>query len=171
MDMNTLNRQNAYTFTGHRPERLELPENQVIRWLTEQIRQAADEGCTDFITGMQRGVDIWAAEAVLKLRDEGASVRLIAACPFPEMESRWERVWQERYSRIISAADMVYIIGSKPGRQAFFERNRWMVDHASRLIAVYTGAPGGTKETISYAREKGLKVICIRKDERSGEAL
>lgn len=167
MDMNTLNRQNACTFTGHRPERLELPENQVIRWLTEQIRQAADEGYTDFITGMQRGVDIWAAEAVLKLRNVGAPVRLIAACPFHGMENGWDLDWQTRYRRIISAADEVHTISAKPGRQAFFERNRWMVDRASRLIAVYTGAPGGTKETILYAEQKGLEVICITEKRES----
>lgn len=59
------------TFTGHRPERLELLEQQVIQWLDEQIRQAINDGYTEFITGMQRGVNIWAAEAVLKLRNEG----------------------------------------------------------------------------------------------------
>ena len=89
------------TFTGHRPERLELPEKQVISWLAEQINQAVDEGYTDFITGMQRGVDIWAAEAVLKLRNEGKPIRLIAASAFRGMENRWENSWQERYRNII----------------------------------------------------------------------
>jgi len=71
------------TFTGHRPERLELPEKQVIQWLDEQIRQAINDGYTEFITGMQRGVDIWAAEAVLKLRNEGKPIRLL-----PQSHSR-----------------------------------------------------------------------------------
>ena len=56
--MNNKNIEHTCTFTGHRPERLELPEKQVIEWLYEQIKQAADEGYTDFITGMQRGVDL-----------------------------------------------------------------------------------------------------------------
>jgi hypothetical protein len=62
-------------FTGHRPERLALPERQVIQWLEEQIWQAVNDGYTGFITGMQRGVDLWAAEAVLKLKAEGKTVR------------------------------------------------------------------------------------------------
>ncbi len=41
-------------------------------------------------------------------------------------------------------------------------RNRWMVDHFSKLIAVYTGAPGGTKETITYAKKKGLDIARIK---------
>lgn len=31
-------------FTGHRPERMELPEAEVIRWLNEQIVQAVNDG-------------------------------------------------------------------------------------------------------------------------------
>ena len=29
-----------------------------------------------------------------------------------------------------------------------------MVDHSSRVIAVFNGTPGGTESTILYAREK-----------------
>lgn len=150
------------TFTGHRPERLELPEKQVIQWPDEQIRQAINDWYTEFITGMQRGVDIWAAEAVLKLRKEGKPIRLISAVAFRGMENRWESSWQERYRNIISASDEVHYICDKPGKKAFFARNHWMVDHAHRLIAVYTGAPGGTKGTIEYARKLKREVVQIK---------
>ncbi len=33
-----------------------MPEDKVIKWLDEQIRKSVDDGFTDFITGMQRGV-------------------------------------------------------------------------------------------------------------------
>ena len=151
------------TFTGHRPERLELPEEQVKEWLKEQIERAVDDGYTDFITGMQRGVNIWAAEAVLKLRNEGKPIRLIAAVAFRGMENRWGSSWQERYRSIISVSDEVHYICDKLGKKAFFARNHWMVDHASRLIAVYSGAPGGTKETIDYARKKGHSIVLLER--------
>lgn len=38
-------------FTGHRPERLDLPEDKVIKWLEEQIDRAIADGYTDFISG------------------------------------------------------------------------------------------------------------------------
>jgi hypothetical protein len=38
-------------------------------------------------------------------------------------------------------------------------RNRYLVDHASRLIAGWDGVPsGGTYHTIELAREKGITV-------------
>ena len=151
------------TFTGHRPERLELPEEQVKEWLKEQIERAADEGYTDFITGMQRGVDLWAAEAVLKLINHDRQIRLIAACAFRGMEENWDLDWQERYFHVLTHSEWVYYISDQPGRKAFFARNHWMVDRASRLIAVYSGAPGGTKETIEYARKKGRDIVLIER--------
>ena len=159
--MNTWDMEHACTFTGHRPERLELPEEQVKEWLAEQIERAADEGYTDFITGMRRGVDLWAAEAVLKLIIKDRQIRLIAACAFRGMEEDWEIDWQERYHHVLSQSYLVYYISDTPGRSAYFERNHWMVDHASRLIAVYSGAPGGTKKTIEYAQKKKRDIVSI----------
>ncbi len=39
----------------------------------------------------------------------------------------------------------------------------WMVDHSSKVIGVYTGAPGGTKETIEYAKKNGREVVVINR--------
>ena len=150
-------------FIGHRPERLELPEEQVKEWLEEQIERAADEGYTDFITGMQRGVDLWAAEAVLKLIDKDRQIRLIAACAFRSMEENWDLDWKDRYYYVLSRSELVYYISDQPGRKAFFARNHWMVDRASRLIAVCSGAPGGTNETIEYARKKKRDIVLIER--------
>ncbi len=145
---------NACAFTGHRPERLDMPEENVVKWLDEQIHKSVEEGYTVFISGMQRGIDIWAAEIVLKMKKEGSAIKLVCACAFKGMENRWEESWKDRYLKILEEADDTVYIGSHPGRNAFFARNQWMVDHAGRLIAVYTGAPGGTQQTIRYAKKK-----------------
>ena len=149
----------ACAFTGHRPERLAFPEKDVTRWLEREIRRAVDAGYTTFISGMQRGVDLWAAEIVLDLRDKGENVRLVAASAFRGMEDRWDAADRNVYDCVLADADEVVFVSRTPGRAAFFARNHYMVDRASRLIAVYTGGGGGTLETIRYAEQKGLKVI------------
>ena len=40
-------------------------------------------------------------------------------------------------------------------------RNRYMVDHASLLLACYDGRPGGTMNTILYAERNEVKVLVI----------
>lgn len=37
-------------------------------------------------------------------------------------------------------------------------RNKWMVDHSARVIAIYNGASGGTAKTIAYAEKNGVDV-------------
>ena len=78
----------ACSFTGHRPERLEMGEDKVIAWLEEQIRKAVDDSYTDFITGMQRGVDIWAGEIVVKLRKRRSSGKAYL-CLCLERNAEW----------------------------------------------------------------------------------
>ena len=140
-----------------------MPERKVITWLEEKINDAVAERYTDFITGMQRGVDIWAAEIVLRLRETNSDIVLVAASAFEGMENGWESGWKRRYDRIIDAADEVYFISDRPGRRAFFERNEWMVDYSSRLIAVYNGAPGGTQKTIDYAKKLRRDIVAFEK--------
>lgn len=36
-----------------------------------------------------------------------------------------------------------------------------MVEHATHLLAVYDGKPGGTQYTVNYARERGLNMTII----------
>ena len=154
-------RQHRCCFTGHRPENLDKPEDDVIEGLKKEIRTAIADGFQTFISGMARGVDLWAAEIVLALRDEGAAIRLICASPYQGFEARWSQNWQERYRRVLERADLVRFICPEYSRECFQMRNEWMVDHSARIIAVYNGGPGGTRNTVEYARKKQICIALI----------
>ena len=153
--------QHRCCFTGHRPERLGMPEAELISSLKKEIRTAITDGFQTFISGMARGVDLWAAEIVLALRDEGAAVRLICASPYRGFENRWSREWQERYRRVMERADLVRFICHEYSKDCFQRRNQWMVDHSVRVIAVYNGQPSGTRNTIEYARRCEVPVVLL----------
>ena len=152
-------------FSGHRPEKLEEPEAQIKDWLREQIESAIAAGFTTFISGCAMGVDIWAGQIVIRLRDEekvrkGSSVlRLIAATPWPGFTNRWNIDWQEQYSQLLRDADLVVPVSNRYSNDVFDKRNEWMVDHSNRLIAFYNGAPGGTRNIIEYAQKHGVEVV------------
>ncbi len=154
-------RQHRCCFTGHRPEKLEQPEVVVVEALKKEIRTAIADGFQTFISGMARGVDLWAAEEVLALRDGGAAIRLICASPYQGFEVHWRQVWQERYRQVLERADLVRFICPAYSRGCFQRRNEWLVDHSSRVIAVYNGGPGGTRNTVEYALKKGVEIIKI----------
>ena len=154
-------RRHRCCFTGHRPERLGMPETEAIFGLKKEIRAAIADGFQTFISGMARGVDLWAAEIVLALRDEGVAVRLICASPYRGFESRWSREWQERYCRVMERADLARFICPGYSGDCFQRRNQWMVDHSARVIAVCNGQASGTQNTIDYARRCSVPVIFI----------
>ena len=148
-------------FTGHRPEKLSEPEAVVRRKLEGAIRTSVNDGYFVFISGMARGVDIWAAEIVLKEREHNPAIKLICAIPYKGFERSWSSDWQKRYNDIMNAADLVRFICPGYSRACFQIRNEWMVDHSARVIAVYNGEKGGTRNTIEYAKKHSVEFMCI----------
>ena len=148
-------------FAGHRPEKLEQPEAVVVEALKKEIRTAIADRFRTFISGTARGVDLWVAEIVLDLRANGAAIRLICASPYRDFEVRWSQDWQERYRRVMKQADLVLFICPSYSRDCFQRRNEWMVDHAARVIAVYNGESGGTRNTVAYAKRNGVPVVNV----------
>lgn len=154
-------RKHRCCFTGHRPEKLAMPEGKIKAALETAIKAAVGDGYQTFISGMARGVDLWAAEIVLRLRDEGLPIRLICASPYEGFEDRWRAEWREMYRRVLGSADLVRFICSGYSQSCFQIRNEWMVNHSARVIAVYNGASGGTRNTLEYAAAQGLTIIQI----------
>ena len=152
-------RQYQCCFTRHRPEKLNVPETEVIAWLDAEIRKAIDDGFVTFISGMARGVDIWAAEIVLRLRDSGKPIHLICASPFEGFERSWSEDWRRRYIDVMRRADIVKFICKGYSCACFQIRNEWMVDRSARVIAVFNGEPGGTKNTIAYADNEKVAIV------------
>lgn len=145
-------------FTGHRPEKLHEAEDVIITALRKEILSAIDDGFVTFISGMARGFDIWAAEQVPSLKAEGYPLHLICASPYKGFEKKWKAEWKHRYKAILPEADLVRYICPAYSRSCFQIRNEWMVDHSARVIAAYNGEAGGTRNTILYAKKKGVEV-------------
>lgn len=150
-------------FTGHRPEKLHMSERAVRQLLRREIKKAVEDGFLTFITGMARGIDMWAGDIVLSMRKHNPDIRLICIPPYEGFESRWAAPEQKRYNEILKKADYTKFICEHYSRSCFQIRNVYMVDHSSRVIAAYNGERGGTKNTIDYATRKGIEVVNIFK--------
>ena len=146
-------------FTGHRPEKLSCTEKEAMALLTDHIKKAYVHGYSTFISGMARGIDIWAAEAVLAEREQHPDIRLICALPHPDFEKRWKTEWQKRYNTILEKADLTRTLSTTFSMASYQKRNIWMVDHSALVLAFFTCEPGGTDNTIQYAKNHGVRVI------------
>ena len=69
--------------------------------------------------------------------------------------------WQKRYYSILRGADEVKYISQRYFKGVYQVRNEWMIDHSAMVIAGYTGAAGGTRNTIEYAKKQKEYIIRI----------
>lgn len=159
-------RQISCCFTGHRPEKLPWGSLEtdprcvsLKRRIADAVEAAYEEGCRHFICGMAQGCDLYFCEAVLHLRSAHPEVTLEAAIPCPTQSSAWPPAQQERYARLVEACDYETMVSARYTPSCMHRRDRYMVDHASLLIAAFDGAPGGTRYTVEYAMGRGLSIV------------
>ena len=59
-------------------------------------------------------------------------------------------------------ADSIVYVSRTYYKICMLDRNRFLVDHAAALLAVYNGERrGGTAATVRYAQKMGLEIIVI----------
>lgn len=155
------NRMYCCAFTGHRPEKLDGKEGAVIVALRKEILKAVEDGYRVFLTGMSRGVDIWAADIVIELRRHNKDIKLFCAIPFEGMENQWSEDWRKHYQMVLKQADCIEILSKQYGKDVYRNRNVWLCEHSTRLIAVFDGSPSGTGSTIRYAQEQNIPICLI----------
>ncbi len=100
-------------FTGHRPEKLGIPEQRLRLLLEDAIRQAIRDGFTTFLTGMAKGVDLVATEIVLAERERDPRLKLIAVLPFETFGQRWGGGWTERFREVLAQADRIHCVSQE----------------------------------------------------------
>ena len=114
-----------------------------------------------FICGMAEGCDLYFAETVLALKARYPHITLEAAIPCPTQADGWSEAQKSRYREILRRCDYETMVQQSYTPGCMQRRNRYMVDHASLLIAVNDGLRGGTRSTIEYAFKRGVSVLDI----------
>ncbi len=157
-------------FTGHRPKKFPWGYNEadarcvaLKETLAAEIAKLVKAGYTDFFSGMAEGADTWAALAVLALKKENSALRLHCVLPCEGQADGWSASARELYHSILVQADEVIYVNREYSKGCMLDRNRYLVDHAACLLAIYNGEwRGGTAMTVRYAGKLGREVIILR---------
>lgn len=155
----------ACFITGHRPSRFKFPESatmckKIKTVLENEIKRLYDEqGIRGVWVGGSSGVDTWAAEIVLALRNQATyrELALYLAIPFPEFEANFPSKQKQRYRHILKECTDSVVICQTYRPDAYKRRNYYMVDHSVCGIAVYDqdrSIRSGTGMTVNYATKK-----------------
>lgn len=156
-------------FTGHRPQNLSWGFNEEDERCVElkkrikvEIENAIIKGYSIFISGMALGFDIMCAEAVVDLKKKYSHISIFGALPCKDQDRFWSSRDKKRYNDLIEQLDdKKYINSSYIGAKCMIERNKFMIDNSSLVIALYNGKKGGTEQTLNYAKKKGLQMVVL----------
>lgn len=155
-------------FTGYRPQKLPFGFDEGdLRCVDfrQRIFYAVEgfvkKGYSHFMAGGALGFDTYAAEAVMDVRRRYPWVTLEIAVPFDAQPDRWPVASQVRYRWNLDQADMVTWVSHAYSQDCLSLRNRYLVDRCDLLLAAFDGRPGGTRNTVEYARRQGKEVRII----------
>jgi len=145
-----------YAGTGHRPDKLGGYSVEVFCCLADYAGSVLSQlKPSKVISGMAIGWDQALATAAYNLE-----IPFIAAVPFKGQELFWRKEQQEFYHELLTKAEEVVIVSPGAYSAAKMQvRNKWMVDHADRVVALWDGSSGGTANCIRYAKSQEKEIF------------
>lgn len=160
-------------FTGSRPEKMPILQNpesaeyhELISRIRTQIKELTErEGVMTFLSGAAKGIDLIAAETVLELKKDYPEITLECVVPYLAQADGWSEEHKKQYCSILDRSDKVTVLQDNYSRGCLQKRNRYLVDNADIVLAVWNGTKGGTEYTIKYARKLNKKLIIINVDQ------
>jgi uncharacterized phage-like protein YoqJ len=112
---------------------------------------------------MAQGTDMIFAEECLSLL-----IPFTAVIPFDGQEEVWPQPAQDRYQSLLAHAAQVVVVDELEEyavqniKAKYILRNKWMLDNADLVLAVWDGAlDGGTANAIKEAKKRGMKLVLI----------
>lgn len=150
--------------TGHRPPKIGGYDPTAP--LRVAVRAAIRKHLLEFkpekgISGMALGVDQDFAEECHAL-----DIPFVAAVPFKGQEGAWPEAARAHYDYLLGLAETVVVVrGGGFAAWKMQERNKWMVDRCSHLLAVWDGSSGGTANCVEYAKSQSKPITRINPKE------
>ena len=150
-------------FTGHRelPDPLSAEYRRLIRETDQALMREYEAGAREFYTGGASGFDQIAGELVMHLKQKDADVHLHILLPYTDYAGKMTRAEHTRRDKLLAEADEVTPLFAHYYRGCFLQRDRALVDRADVCIAYLRKAPSGTAWTVSFARQKGIRVVLL----------
>lgn len=154
-------------FSGHRPKSLIWGYNEnhkQCKELKEKLKTTIlnliNNGYNTFYNGMAEGFDLYAAEILNNLKNQGYNIKIIACLPYKKQSMYYTEKNKDLYSKILKNCDDIYIASNgEYFNGCTIIRNKYMVENSSVLVCYLLSHVGGTANTVNIAKKKGLQII------------
>ncbi|PNZ70224.1 DUF1273 domain-containing protein [Staphylococcus croceilyticus] len=118
----------------------DMPEvNYLKAFIKHKLLQYIDEGLEWVLIQGQIGIELWAAEVVLDLKQTYPELKLGIITPFYGHTSKWNEVNQAKYNAIVEKADFLESVHHTEyeGPYQFKQTDQFMLDHTDMTLLIY----------------------------------
>lgn len=141
------------------------------RRMQEQFIILYEEGVRQFWIGGGLGVDVWAGEILLRLKEqpEYSEIVLNVAVPYAGYDEKWDARSKLRMEFLTkhSAATKMICTGSYPPSACYRQKDRFLIEQADCLLAIYDNdrsVRNGVGTAVFLAEKKQIPIILIHPD-------
>lgn len=123
-------------------------------------------GFRTFYIGMSNGIDLWTGEILLELKSmQYPEIEIVSARPFKNHGYNFSTYDKLLYTKILKEATQDVCLYDNSSKNAYLERNRYMVENTNNLLAFLYNYNGGTAYTIKYAKSlnKSIEIVNLLK--------
>ncbi|GAF14065.1 hypothetical protein JCM19045_3353 [Bacillus sp. JCM 19045] len=124
----------------------------IKKTLEKRIRSYVEEGLEWVVTSGQTGVEQWAIDVVISLREsEYPELRLAVLPPFEQQEANWKDETKALYIERLAKADFVQCISKRPyeNPNQLKQKNEYLVQKTDAMLVLYDDLMEGSPLFIS----------------------
>ncbi|PRO64429.1 SLOG family protein [Alkalicoccus urumqiensis] len=149
--------------SGYKPNELGIfqEKHDQLPWLKQAIKKKLEEfiqqeGTEWIVTSGQPGVELWAGEAAIELKQEGYPVQTAVIAPFTEQDARFPDPVKQLYDKVWSQCDYHDFITKRPYESPAQLRlkNEFLVSKTDALLLLYDEEMEGSPRFFLQAAEK-----------------
>ncbi len=162
---------------GHHPTRFKwkYQENntgckRLKKRMRDQLELLYQQGIRWFYIGAGLGVDLWAGEILLRMKEQEAyqDLEIVVVLPFEGHDRNWDSHSRERLSFLKRHSARTVVLGTSATKQVAYDCAAvYIAERADCLLAVYDGVQSG-KGTVGTAvyrgEQRNIPIIRIHPD-------
>lgn len=141
--------------------------------LARYLDLAYFNGYDTFISGLAVGADLWGAEHIVNRRRQENDISFIGVLPYLHHADSFPKKYIDLLYKAEKGADKLILMSQNPdilyhscptgrneSRTLYRDRNYFMVDHSSAIIAFFNENShySGTAQTLNYAVKSNLNI-------------
>lgn len=166
----------SYAIMGHKPTRFKFKYKEeytlckkLKKKMQEQFRSLYETGIRNFYVGSTLGVDLWAAEIILRLKADPyyQDIQLFIILPFDKHHHKWDDKSRERLRFIKDNCSGQYLIDEKLTPDSYKKCDYFLIEHADIVFVVYDNditSRTTVGQAVNYAKSKCLPIILLHPD-------